>query len=221
MTPLSAAAGGSERAWIRTTQIAGVCALVFYFAEPVFHVVPRGVGRWMFFLIGPAIALAAFAMLRALAARREDVARTIGLSAAVVAGLVMHLMAVIQTGNFTAMQARIAAAETAEARTIDTAVMQGVNNVQLSLDIGFDLWIAAAGLFLAVSALRTPGRRILGAIGLAAAAFALGMNVAFYPDPPAENGGIDGGPYLAGWFGVWLWLETRRRGAAPSTAAEG
>jgi len=36
------------------------------------------------------------------------------------------------------------------------------------------------------------------------------MNIWKYPEPPAEVGGIDGGPYLATWFGFYLWLETRR-----------
>jgi hypothetical protein len=126
-----------------------------------------------------------------------------------IAGLFMHLMAVIQDGNFTTMRERIAAAETAMVKQVETAVLWGVNNVQLSLDICFDVWITGGGFFLAAGLAMTRGRRWFGALGLAVAAFTLGMNVWKYPDPPAEAGGIDGGPFLATWFGFYLWLETR------------
>ncbi len=92
----------------------------------------------------------------------------------------------------------------------EKAVMWGVNNVQLALDICFDIWITIGGTFLAAALLVKPGRRWLGALGLLAAAFAFGMNVWKYPAPPGEVGGIDGGPYLAVWFGLYLWFEIRR-----------
>ena len=92
----------------------------------------------------------------------------------------------------------------------EKAVLWGVNNVQLSLDISFDIWITAGAFFLAAGLAMKRGRRWLGVIGLLVAAFTLGMNIWKYPDPPAEVGGIDGGPYLATWFGFYLWLETRQ-----------
>ena len=198
-----------EKGWILCTRIAGVCALLGYFAVPVFHLPPWPVGRWIFFLIGPSLALGAFAFLQACRYRREDIARTIGLWAVMISGLFMHVMAVIQDGNFTTMRGRIAAAEDAVVKQTETAVLWGVNNVQLSLDICFDIWIAGGGFFLAAGLVLGPRRRWLGVLGFAAAALALGMNIWKYPAPPAEVGGIDGGPFLAAWFGFYLWLETR------------
>ena len=203
-----------EGGWLLCTRIAGVCALVFYFAVPVFHLPPWWLGRWMFFLIGPSLALGGFAFLQACRYRDHDVPRTVGLWAVMVSGLFMHVMAVIQDGNFTTMRERIAGAEDAVVEQTERAVLWGVNNVQLSLDICFDIWISGGGLFLAAGLLLRRGRRWLGGLGLAAAAFALAMNVWKYPAPPAEVGGIDGGPYLAAWFGLYLWLETRRRSRA-------
>jgi hypothetical protein len=201
----------TERSWILCTRLAGVCALLAYFAVPVFHVVPWPAGRWVFFLIGPSIALAAFALLQACRHREGDVARTVGLWAVMIAGLYMHAMTVIQDGNFTTMRGRIAAAEDAVVEQTERAVLWGVNNVQLSLDIAFDLWIAGGAIFLAAGWMLKRRRRWLGILGLLAATFALGMNVWKYPAPPAEVGGIDGGPYLAAWLGLYLWLETRMR----------
>ena len=210
--------GDTERGWILCTRIAGVCALLGYFAVPVFHLPPWPVGRWVFFLIGPSLALGAFAFLQACRFRRVDVARTVGLWAVMIAGLFMHVMAVIQDGNFTTMRERIAAAESAVVKQTETAVLWGVNNVQLSLDICFDIWITGGAILLAAGLVLTRGLRWLRWLGLAIAAFTLGMNIWKYPEPPAEVGGIDGGPYLATWFGVYLWLETRRsRGGAQSS----
>jgi len=201
-----------EYQWMRCTRVAGIVALVSYFAVPIFHLPPWLIGRWMFFLIGPAIALASFAFLQGCRYRGEDVARKIGLWATMVAGLIMHLMAIIQDGNFTTMRRRIAVADDATAKQLEEAVLWGVNNVQLALDIGFDIWIAGGAMFLAIGLLVADRRRWLGVLGVAAAVFALGMNIWKYPSPPAESGGVDGGPYLAAWLGVYLWLETRRSG---------
>jgi hypothetical protein len=197
------------RAWLRCTWISGAAALAGYFAVPVLHLPPWNVGRWIFFLTGVALALAAFALLQACHHREQDVPRTVGLWAAMISGLFMHAMAVIQDGNFTTMRGRIAGAEDAVVAQTEKAVMWGVNNVQLSLDICFDVWITVAGVFLAASWLVRPRRRWLGALGILAAAFAFGMNAWKYPAPPAEVGGIDGGPFLAAWFAVYLWLEIR------------
>jgi len=199
-----------ERGWILCTRIAGVCALLGYFTVPVFHLPPWAFGRWIFFMIGPSLALGAFAFLQACRHRQESVPRTVGLWAVMISGLFMHAMAVIQDGNFTTMRQRIAAAEDAAVVQTEKAVLWGVNNVQLSLDISFDIWITGGAFFLAAGLALGPRRRWLGVIGVVVAVFTLGMNVWKYPAPPAEVGGIDGGPYLATWFGFYLWLETRR-----------
>ena len=198
-----------EQNWLICARVAGVIALLCYFAVPVFHLPPWGVGRWIFFLIGPAIALATFALLQACKYRDDDIARSIGLGSVIVAGLFMHLMAVIQDGNFTTMRRRLSSAEDALHKQIEESVLWGVNNVQLSLDICFDIWIAGGAAFLAASLLPKHRQRWIGIIGLAVVAFTLGMNVWKYPAPPAEVGGIDGGPYLAAWLGIYLWFETR------------
>jgi hypothetical protein len=208
----------AERRWILCTRVAGVTALATYFAVPVFHLPPWAVGRWLFFLIGPSLALGAYAFMQACKHRDEQVLRTSGLWAVMISGLFMHLMAVIQDGNFTTMRRRILAAEDATVEQIERAVLWGVNNVQLSLDICFDIWIAGGAMLLAAGLALTRGLRWFGWLGLAIAAFTLGMNIWKYPEPPAEVGGIDGGPYLATWFGVYLWLETRKsRGGAHSS----
>jgi hypothetical protein len=202
----------AERGWLLCTRIAGLCALVAYFVEPVFHLLPWVVGRWVFFMIGPSLALSGFAFLQVCRHREHDVPRTVGIWAVMIAGLYMHAMAVIQDGNFTTMRERIGGAEDAVVLQTEKAVLWGVNNVQLSLDICFDIWITGGAFFMAAGLLLGRGRRWLGALGLVAAIFALGMNVWKYPAPPAEVGGVDGGPFLAAWYGFYLWLETRRRG---------
>ena len=207
---MTAPARDLERGWIRCTWIAGLLALLGYFAVPVFHLPPWFLGRWIFFLTGAALATGAFAFLQACRHREQDVLRTVGLWAVMISGLFMHAMAVIQDGNFTTMRPRIAAAEDAAVKQIETAVLWGINNVQLSLDMCFDIWITIGGFFLATALLVKPGRRWLGALGLVVALFTFGMNVWKYPAPPAEVGGIDGGPYLATWFGFYLWFEIRR-----------
>ncbi len=211
--------GTAERGWIRCTWLAGAGALAGYFAVPVFHLPPWDVGRWIFFLTGASLALAAFAFRQACRHRGDDVLRTVGLWAVMISGLFMHAMAVIQDGNFTTMRRRIGATEDAVVEQTERAVMWGVNNVQLSLDICFDIWITIGGLFLAAALLARRGRRWLGALGLTTSLFAFAMNVWKYPAPPAEVGGIDGGPFLAAWFGLYILFETRRPATRDSERA--
>ena len=199
-----------ERRWVRCTWAAGSLALLGYFTESVFNLLPLSIGRWVFFLTGASLSLSAFAFLQATRHRQQQVLRTVGLWAIMISGFFMHAMAVIQDGNFTTMGRRIAAAEDAAVLQSERAVLWGVNNVQLSLDICFDIWITIGGFFLASSLLLQPGRRWLGVLGLASAGFAFGMNVWMYPEPPVEAGGVDGGPYLATWLGLYLWFEIRR-----------
>jgi len=199
--------GRFDGQWYWITVASGLLALFCYFFSVVFHVLPWGAGRILFYSYGPTLTLATFALGALLRARgRSGPFLEIGILCTCIAGLVVNMMAVIQDSNFTMMRQSIAEAELESTKDVLLEILWGINWVQLSLDIVFDIWIAAGCFFLALGALVYLKQRILGAAGMLIGAMALGVNFATLPHPPAEAGLFDPGPFVASWFGVFLGL---------------
>ena len=200
-----------EQEWYWIAVVAGVLALFCYFFSSVFNVFPWAVGRVLFYAFGPSLALAAFAvgfLLREEGRWRPFFA--VGILFTCIAGIAVNMMAVIQDSNFTMMAKSIREAELDSTKEVLKEILWGINWVQLSFDIVFDIWIAAGTFFLALGALRYLGQRLLGISGMAIGALALGVNFATLPHPPAESGLFDPGPFVATWMGVFLGLVMLR-----------
>ena len=196
-----------DREWYWIALVAGILALFCYFFSSVFQIFPRPVGRILFYAFGPCLALAAVAVGFLL--REEGRWRpyfTVGLLFTFVAGIAVNMMAVIQDSNFTMMAESIREAEAESTREMLKEILWGINWVQLSFDIVFDIWIAAGTFFLALGALLYLRQRVLGITGIVISATALGVNFATLPRPPAESGLFDPGPFVATWMGVFLGL---------------
>lgn len=196
---------GQEWYWIAV--VAGILALFCYFFSSVFNVFPWAVGRALFYTFGPSLTLSAFAVGFLL--REEGRWRpffSVGVLFTCIAGVAVNMMAVIQDSNFTMMAESIAEAELESAKDMLKEILWGINWVQLSLDIVFDIWIAAGTFFLALGALVYFGQRLVGISGMAIGAMAIGVNFATLPHPPAESGLFDPGPFVATWMGIFLGL---------------
>lgn len=193
--------------WYWIAFIAGILALFCYFFSSVFEVFPRPIGRVLFYAFGPCLALSAMAvgfLLREKGRWRPFFA--IGVLFTCVAGIAVNMMAVIQDSNFTMMSESIREAEVESTKAVLTEILWGINWVQLSFDIVFDIWIAGGTFFLALGALLYLGQRLLGITGMVIGATALAVNFATLPHPPAESGLFDPGPLVATWMGVFLGL---------------
>lgn len=196
-----------DGSWRWIAIVSGIVALASYFFSSVIEIFPWSVGRFLFYAFGPSLTLAAFATGRYVKGNRSSMpALELGVLFVCIAGLAVNLMAVIQDCNFTFMRRRIAEAELESTKDALRQVLLGVNNVQLSLDIVFDIWIAAGTFFFALSAFFDLRQRVFGLIGQAIAVMALGVNFATLPDPPAEVGLFDPGPFVATWMGTFLAL---------------
>jgi hypothetical protein len=191
--------------WIAVTS--GILALFCYFFSAVFHVFPWNVSRILFYSFGPTLTLAAFAGGALLRARGIfGPFFQIGILFTCIAGIAVNMMAVIQDSNFTMMRESIREAELESTKDLLLQILWGINWVQLSFDIVFDIWIAGGCFFLALGTLFYLRQRILGGAGMLIGAMALGVNFATLPHPPAEAGLFDPGPLVATWFGVFLGL---------------
>ena len=191
--------------WFWFAAVLGGFSLFAYLTAGAFDLFPWSVGRILFYAYGPTLALASVCMGRLLRAEeRSGPLFELGTISAVIAGIVVNMMAVIQDSNFTLMgRARAEAQLEATKDSIDR-VMQGVNTVQMSLDIVFDIWISLATTLFALGAAFYFKKRIFGAIGVVIGSGALGLNFATLPDPPADLGFLDPGPLVASWLGFFL-----------------
>lgn len=76
-----------------------------------------------------------------------------------------------------------------------------VNLVQLSLDIVWDIFISVGTVLFALGMLKHPRLgKIIGTIGVLTGAALLFNNIYYFPNPPAESGSIDFGPFVAIWY---------------------
>ena len=202
--------------WYWTAVAAGIASLFCYFFSIVFQIFPWEVGRLLFYSFGPTLTLATFAAGYLLHDQgRPRPLFQIGVLFTCIAGVAVNVMAVVQDSIFTMMRRSIAEAELEATKDTLRRILGGLNWVQLSFDIVFDIWIAGGCFFFALGTLVYLKRRIFGAVGMTIGAMALGVNFATLPVPPAENGLFDPGPFVATWFGFFLalimWLYRQGR----------
>ncbi len=209
---------GEERAasaelstWRRLLLGVGITCLVCYFVS-VFDAVPWAVGRFLFYLFGITLCLSAVAGYRTLCGGGRRPWFELGFLMTAVAGVAVNLMAVVQDVIYTFADRRAAVANDEAAREMVRAVLQGTNDVQLALDIVFDLWISFGVAALAVGLVRYFGYRAYGWLGVTVAVVALGTNLRTLPTPPADAGLFDPGPLVATWLGFFMVLAWRRSG---------
>jgi hypothetical protein len=79
-------------------------------------------------------------------------------------------------------------------------VLEGVNSVQFTMDIAFDVFYCLVVIFFSIVMLRDKYfGKLIGIYGLASGIGLLFLNLYTFPYPPAESGLIDLGP----WTGVF------------------
>jgi hypothetical protein len=115
----------------------------------------------------------------------------------VIAGVIVTLMLLVQMS----VAAYFREAMSEESSPALQATWQGVNQVQLGLDVAWDVFIGIGTLLFAVSVLGHPRLgRLFGGTGIVIAIGLLILNFATFPTPPAEAGSVDLGPLVGLWY---------------------
>jgi hypothetical protein len=175
------------------------------------------------FAIGPVAIAGVLAIYERLATdQRSSMSLKVGTVFLVIAFALLNLMLVVQQTIFLQFrQFRQEAANEAAQESL-ARVFEGVNLVQLGMDVSFDIFYCI-GLILLAAVMyghRDFGK-LLGSFGILSGAALLIANLAAFPYLPTETGLIDFGPVT----GVW-WLAVivqslrlaRRERSAPSRA---
>ena len=212
----------SPASWARFAVIAGLLACAAYFGSVVFHVLPRGFSRVLFFAFGPLSVASTVGFYYAVRPHVAGIALTIGALFNVIAGVIVNIMAVVQTTQFTVIPGQIREASDEASKEVLTHVLWGVNVVQSGLDVSWDIFVNTGTALLAIALARHPRFGLLFAIpGALVGGGALVLNLYTFPAAPASAGLVDLGPAVGLWYVLVLlrlaflvgWL---RRGDAPA-----
>lgn len=206
--------------WARYGGICGVLAVLSY-VSVVALPLPDVLGTAGCAAFGPLLGLASLALYHVLAERRRSFLLYAGATSNLLAGAILTMMLLVQLA--TRHEARKAVAAAADgAREVLRAGARIVNQVQLGLDVAWDVYICAGTICFGLAMLsdRRFGR-VLGGVGIGLAVALLALNLWTFPVPPAEAGLFDLGPLCGMWYlvvSVVLLWQSRAAKALETTA---
>ena len=182
--------------WIKIGIIAGFLTTIIY-PLLIFAPMPRLLSVILIFAVGPLLSISSVGLYKFIQLHRKTVSLQIAMVSNIIAGTLFCVMLVVQ------MALRFPMLDHIE-RTGDESVREIVNwiwNVDLGLDLSWDLYIALGTFFFALNMLRHPKLgKVIGGIGILVTVAMLGFNIYTFPDPPADAGLFDLGPFVGLWY---------------------
>jgi hypothetical protein len=162
---------------------------------------PNKLVLMLFFAIGPV----AIVGITKLSGELEQFAKGLTLKAGTVFLIIgfalLNLMLVVQQTIFIMMDKFTTEAADAATAASLKPVLQGVNLVQIGMDVSFDIFYCLGMILFASAMFRHPNfGKILGIAGIAIGSALLAFNMHTFPIPPAEAGSYDLGPVSGLWW---------------------
>jgi len=195
--------------------IAGVLSIVLYISAATLSFLPDVVSRLFAFTFPLLWILSFMGLYRFL----KTEFHTSSIEIAYIFGLIGSSIAcaflVVQQANFLWHEEAMISAGTAEIKALSEAAYRGANRVQMSLDIVFDIFISISWILFGLNIAKSRYfNKILGWIGSLIALSLLLLNLYSFPNPPAESGLFDIGPFLGLWsliFYVWFTISAFKK----------
>ncbi len=191
--------------WIVLGVVAGILGDVAYAGAIAPLPIPTGLRMLLGFAFGPLISLAFIGYYHFLRLYRNSIALQAGTVFAVIAGTLVNLMLVVQSAIFLTVPR--------EARADLGLAFDGLNMVQLGMDVSWDIYFSLAMILLGIAMLGHPRfGRIWGALSILIGGGLLVLNLATFPIPPGEAESLDLGPvsglyYLVASVRIWTSLR--------------
>ncbi len=200
--------------------IAGIVALATYFNITVFGIpLSDRLQLLLAFAIGPVAILGMLQIERQLSGRCRGYALRAGITFLVIAFAMFCLMLVVQQSIFATLRSSLASAGSETAKESIRQIFYLVNQVQLGIDVTFDIFYTIGMVILSIALLSLNlKQKILGVYGIAIGIALLALNLLSFPTPPDEAGLIDFGPATGlFWVALVVFLFLERRASYSTT----
>jgi len=176
------------RNWIVYGMIAGILGVMAYALAST--PLPYRIALLFALAFGPMLSLAFVGLHYFFILHKKTVAMHVSAIFAVIAGAIVNMMIVVQSA--------IRLGIPKESRAGLGLAWDGLNMVQLGLDVSWDIYMTVATILLGIAMFAHPKfGRIWGGITSVIAAALLVLNLWTFPIPPNEAGLIDLGPICA------------------------
>lgn len=187
----------------KTAAIAGIFSIFLYFSAAVLPFIPDFLAT-LFGIFFPLLWIIAFMGLYNFLKRQL---RTITLEIGYVFGIIGAAIActfiIVQQANLVWHKTAMESAKSEVAIAMAKASFHGANRVQSGMDIAFDVFITISWFLFGLNLIQN--RNFGKGIGLVTCILSgslLALNLITFPNPPADSGLIDLGPFL----GIWTLL---------------
>ena len=190
------------RRWIVFGVIAGILADIAYTGAIAPLPLPGRVRVYLGMAFGPLLSLAFIGLYHFFKLHRKTVVLQAATVFAVIAGTLVNLMIVVQSSIFATIPQ--------EARADLGLAFDGLNMVQLGMDVSWDIYFSLATILLGVVMWDHPRfGRIWAVVTALIGGGLLVLNLATFPIPPAEVGSFDLGP-VSGLLYLFISIQVLR-----------
>jgi len=175
------------RNWIVYGMIAGILGDLAYASAVAQLPLPERIVMYLGMAFGPLLSLAFIGLYHFFRLHRDSVILQAATIYAVLAGTIVNLMLVVQSAIHLTIPS--------EARSGLGLAYEGLNMVQLGLDVSWDIYFSLATILLGLVMFTHPRfGKLWGIAALLIGGGLLVLNLATFPHPPGEVGSFDLGP---------------------------
>ena len=187
------------RNWIVYGAVIGILADVVYTGFIAPSPLPDKVRVYLGMAFGPLLSVALVGFYHFLKLHRKTMVLQAATLFGIIAGALVNLMLVVQSAIFDTIPE--------EEREGLGLAWDGLNMVQLGMDVSWDIFFSLATVLFGVAMFRHPRfGTIWSVVMVLAGGGLLVLNLASFPDPPGEAGSVDLGPVSGA---VYLFVSIR------------
>jgi hypothetical protein len=190
----------SSSSWSRVGGVCGLLGIASYLVA-AFVPLPDTLSYTAAFAFGPLLAVGLMGLYHCMAERRPGPLLQIAAAFGVAAGFTVLIMITAQQAIFSTLAKMEKGEKGSAANVAYQQLADGLDSVQLGIDVAWDVAISVAVVLFAIGMWRDRRfGRILGGLGAVFGLLLLGYNLWYFPTPPISSGSIDWGPAVALWL---------------------
>lgn len=180
-----------KKRWIELGAICGLIYTIFY-QLLIFVPLPRAIQVTLMSAKGSMIGIAAVGCYYFFIIHRKTITLQIAMVAQIIAGVLVTTMNLVQKA--------IVISITEETERVTGWALKAIDNIQLSLDVNWDIYIFLGSIMFALNMFRHPKfGKIFATSGIVICLIHISLNILTFPKPPKDAGYFDIGPV----FGLW------------------